>query len=353
MARVTAEELVARIGKGKPVPAILLLGEEPYLRDACRKELIERFVPEASRTWAVSRYSAGRGESQAAVDQAQTMAMLSPQQVVFLEDVEAIEKLGEKNRDEAVAQLVAYLENPAPFTVLVLEATGLDQRMKLGKMLAEKTLVVECGLGENVEARLGAATALAKALAKEQGVEFERGAAEDLAEFVAADLMRLKTEVEKLVTFAAEKKVIARADVATLVISEKTTTVWELADMLAARQGKKALEFLDRLLRDGEEPLPMLGAMTWMYRKLIEASEIKGVANGWQAARVLGMNPEKAELAMQNARKISKARLLSGLSAFQKADDRLKRGGEDARAVMEFLITELTSEPVAANRAAR
>jgi DNA polymerase-3 subunit delta len=343
MARVTAEELGARIGKGKTVPAILLLGEEPYLRDACRKELIERFVPEASRTWAVSRYSAGRGETQAAVDQAQTMAMLSSQQVVFLEDTEAIEKLGEKNRDEAVAQLGAYLENPAPFTVLVLEATGLDQRMKLGKMLAEKTLVVECGLGENVEARLGAATALAKALAKEQGAEFERGAAEDLAEFVAADLMRLKTEVEKLATFAAEKKVITRADIAAMVISEKTTTVWELADMLAARQGKKALEFLDRLLRDGEEPLPMLGAMTWMYRKQIEASEIKGVANGWQAARALGMNPEKAELALRNARKISKARLLSGLSAFQKADDRLKRGGEDARAVMEFLITELTS----------
>jgi len=46
-----------------------------------------------------------------------------------------------------VAQLGAYLEDPAPFTVLVVEATGLDQRMKLGKLLAEKTLVVECGLG--------------------------------------------------------------------------------------------------------------------------------------------------------------------------------------------------------------
>jgi len=82
--------------------------------------------------------------------------------------------------------------------------------------------------------------------------------------------------------------VIGRADVSALVISEKTTTVWELSDMLAARQSKKAMEFLDRLLRDGEEPLQMLGAITWMYRKLIEASEIKGVANGWQASRALG-----------------------------------------------------------------
>jgi len=350
MARISPEELVGRLEKGKPVPAILLLGEEPYLRDACRVALIDRFVPEASRTWAVSRYSANRGETQAAVDQAQTMAMLSPQQVVFLEDVEAIEKYGEKNRDEVVAQLSAYLENPAPFTVLVLEATGLDQRMRLGKLLAEKTLVVECGLGENAGERQTAAVALARALGKEQGVEFEKGAAEDLAEFVAADLMRLKTEIEKLATYAAEKKVIARGDVSALVISEKTTTVWELSDMLAARQSNKAMEFLDRLLRDGEEPLQMLGAITWMYRKLIEASEIKGVANGWQASRALGMRPEQAELALQNARKISKPRLLAGLNALRTADDRLKGSGAEPRTVMEFLVVQLTGGEAKAAR---
>ena len=349
MARVSPIELLGRLEKGKPIPAILLLGEEPYLRDACRKQLIERFVAEASRTWAVSRYSAGRGETQAALDQAQTMAMLSPHQVVFLEDTEAIEKLGEKNRDEAVAQLGAYLEDPAPFTVLVVEATGLDQRMKLGKLLAEKTLVVECGLGEKVEERLAAATTVAKAIAKEEGVEFEKGGAEDLAEFVAADLMRLRTEIEKLATYVAEKKVIGRADVSALVISEKTTTVWEFADMLASRQSKKAQEFLDRLLRDGEAPLEMLGAITWMYRKVMEASELKGVTNGWQAARSLSMRAEQAELAVQSARKISKARLLGGLRALQRADDRLK-GGKDARTVLEFLVSELTAPDAQAAR---
>jgi len=350
MARISQQELVGRLEKGKPVPAILLLGEEPYLRDACRKLLIERFVPEASRTWAVSRYSADRGETQAALDQAQTMAMLSPQQVVFLEDVEAIEKLGERNRDEAVAQLGAYLEDPAPFTVLVMEATGLDQRMKLGKLLAEETLVVECGLGENAGERQAAAVALARAIGKEQGVEFEKGAADDLAEFVAADLMRLKTEIDKLATYVAEKRVIGRADVSALVISEKTTTVWELADMLASRQSKNAMEFLDRLLRDGEEPLQMLGAMAWMYRKLIEASEVKGVTNGWQAARALKMRPEQAELALQNARRISKPRLLAGLHALRDADDRLKGGGAEPRTVMEFLVTQLTGGEAKAAR---
>src|SRR5260370_1957405 len=194
MARVSHEEVLARISKGKPIPALLLLGDEPFLRDACRAQLIEQFVPEAVRDWAVSRYSADRGETRDALEQAQTVPMLAPRQLVFLEDVEKIEKLGEKNRDAAVDYLDAYLDNPAPFTILVLEASALDLRMKLSKLLAEKALVVDVCLGQNTEEREAAAVALARALAKEQNVEFEKGAAEHLAEYVAADLMRLKRD---------------------------------------------------------------------------------------------------------------------------------------------------------------
>jgi DNA polymerase-3 subunit delta len=183
---------------------------------------------------------------------------------------------------------------------------------------------------------------LAKSLAKELGIEFEKGAAEDLAEFVSGDLMRLKTEVDKLATFAAERKIVRRQDVAALVISEKSATIWEVADFLAARQPQKALEFFERLLREGEEPVQMLGAMAWMYRKLIEASEVRGATNGWQAAKALGMRPEQAELAIQNARKISKERLLDGLRALREADDRLKGGTKDPHSVMEFLVWQLS-----------
>jgi DNA polymerase-3 subunit delta len=346
MPRVSHEELLARLTKGKPVPALLLLGDEPFLRDASRAQLIETFVPESARAWAVSRYSADRGETQDALEQAQTLPMLAPRQIVFLHDVEKIEKLGEKNRDAAVEQLETYLDDPAPFTVLVLEATALDLRMKLAKLLSEKALVVEVGLGEDLQDRQAAAVPFARALAKEQGVDLEPGAAEDLAEFVAADLMRLKTEIEKLSSYVGSHKLIRRQDVIALVISEKTTTVWELADLLASRQQKRALEFLDRLLRDGEEPLQMLGAITWMYRKLIEASELKGISNGYQAARALAMRPEQAELALQSARKIPKAHLLQGLQSLQAADSRLKGGAEDPHAIMEFLISDLAAPAV-------
>jgi DNA polymerase III subunit delta len=348
MARITMEQFKERIEKGKVIPALLLLGDEPYLRDACRAALIDKFVPEAARTWAVSRFSADRGETQAALDQAQTLPMLSKQQVVFLEEAEAIEKLGEKVREEAVERLVAYVEDPAPFTVFVIEAEKLDMRMQLGKKLADVTLVVEVGLGDNVNARLEAAEVLAISMVKERGVSFDSGAAAELAEFVNGDLMRLKTEIEKLSTFAASRKTIRREDVSLLVISEKTTTIWEVADLLASHQPKKALEFIDRLLREGEEPVLMVGGLAWMYRKLVEASEVRGGTNGWQAAKALGMRAEQAELAIRCAQRIPRARLLDGLRALQEADSRLKGGAKDVRAIMEFLVWRLSGDAKAA-----
>src|ERR1700719_994419 len=213
MARISPQELVSRLEEGKIIPAILLIGDEPYLRDACRVQLIEKFVPEASRTWAVSRYSAERGETEAALSQAQSLPMLSPQQVVFLEDAEAIEELGDKNREETVGQLEIYLGDPAPFTVLVIEAARLDERMKLAKILTQKTLAVEVGLGENPEQRQSAALLMADSFAKTIGVQFEKGAAEDLADRVSADLVRLKTEIEKLANYLGERKKITREDI--------------------------------------------------------------------------------------------------------------------------------------------
>ena len=340
MARVSTQDLLGRLEKGKVIPTILLLGEEPYLRDACRARLIDKFVPEASRSWALCRYSALRGETDQALNQAQSLPMLAPQQVVFLEEAEGIEKFPEKIREQTVAQLEAYLDDPAPFTVLVIEAGRLDERMKLAKVL-QKALVVEVGLGDKPEVRLSAAVMMAGDFGKTLGLEFERGAAEDLSERVSADLMRLKTEIEKLREYLGGRTKITRADVNAMVASEKTTTVWELADLMAARKTSQSMEFLERLLRDGEEPVMMLGAITFRYRKLIEASEIRGAMNGWQAARTLGVRPDDAETLLRAARNVSKPQLLAGLRALERADDRLK-SSKDARTVMEFMVVELT-----------
>ena len=341
MAPASAQGLLDRLAKGQHIPAILLLGEDLYLRDLCREAILEHSVQEGTREWAVSRYSAADGDLDAALGQAQSLPMLCPRQVVFVDEFDALERLGDAARDEILARLAAYLDDPAPFTVLVLQAESLDQRMRPAKLLGEKALVVNGSLSEDPEERRQLAVPITVRLARDLGAQIEQAAAEELVDILNADLLHIRTELEKLATFAGERKKITIQDVETLVVGEKKETVWNLAEILADRRPEKALEFLDGVLRQGEEPAGMIGAIAWMYRKLLEAKELAPGVSGWQAARALGMRLDTAEKAVPNARRMSRAQILDGLRALYEADSRVKSGNQNPRAVMEFLVTRL------------
>ncbi|HVB07889.1 MAG TPA: hypothetical protein VNF00_02985, partial [Candidatus Acidoferrales bacterium] len=112
------------------------------------------------------------------------------------------------------------------------------------------------------------------------------------------------------------------------------------------------LAFLDNLLREGEEPAGIVGALGWTYRKLIEARELPAHTAGFQAARQLGMRPDAAEAAVRQSHRTTKQDLLAGLAALAEADSQFKSRNPDPRATMEFLIARLTSPlPAAAARA--
>jgi DNA polymerase III subunit delta len=347
MASVSPHELLARLAKGKPIPGILLVGADTYLRDLCRAKLVDAYVAEGTRDWGVRKFSAEDEDVSAILGQAQTMPMLAPQQVIFVSDVQAWERLGDDSRDSLVKQISEYLDNPAPFTVLVFEAAALDQRMRLAKMFAEKTVTVSVELSTDPAERARLAVPLSLEMARELGAALDRDAAEELCDILNGELAAIRTELEKLSAYAGERRKITRADVDLLVISARKYEVWDLAGMLAERKPAQALAFLDKLLRDGEPAPALLGALAWTFRKLLEAQELPAGTNGYQAAGRLKMRSDAAERAIRQSRKFPKSQLTNGLAALYEADSRLKSGGTSQRAVMEFLVTQLASPATA------
>ena len=333
----SAEKLVAQLNSGKPVAAIVLLGTDSYLREMCRNKIIEACVPEAAREWALARIAVQDSGWDEVLQRAQTMPMLAQRQVIIVEGVESLEKLGEKTRDEVVEALAKYFESPAPFSVLLFEASSMDKRQRYSKLLAEHALLVELTIGGE------SAAALATQMAKDCGAEIDRDAAALLAEILNSEPSRMRIEIEKLATYVGKGQRITSTEVEELVVAARKNTVWQLADMLAGRRRDSALAFLDNLLREGEEPIGLVGGITWMYRKLIEARDLPAGTSGFQAARALGMNPAAAETAVRQAHRIPKKDLLAGLVALAEADSQLKSSNPDPRALMEFLIVQLAS----------
>jgi DNA polymerase-3 subunit delta len=347
MAPLSPEQFLGRLAQGKPVPGILLLGGETYLRELCVRKISDVYVAEGVRDWGITRFSADDDSLSAILGQAQTLPMLAPRQVIFIRGVEAWERLGDDSRDALVIQLSAYLDDPAPFSVLVFEASALDKRMRLAKVFAEKTVVVAVELPEDPAARTKLAGTFAFEMAHELGVELEHDAAEELSEIFNGELAAIRTELEKLTAYVGSRRRITRADVELLAVSARKYPVWGLADMLASRQPSLALEFLDSLLREGEQPAQLLGVLAWMYRKLLEAQELPAGATGGHAASRLHMQQSTAELAMRQSRKFPRMQLIRGLAALYEADSRLKSGGKSQRAVMEFLVAQLASSTLA------
>jgi DNA polymerase-3 subunit delta len=344
MPELDLDRFLAQLADQTPA-AILLLGEDAYTRDVCRKQLVAANVADAVRDWAVTRFSFRDQDLDAILQQAQTLPMLAPRQVIFATETERLEKLSEDARKAAADALGAYLSDPAPFTVLVLEAAKLDERMKLTKVLLENATVVRLDLDDRDPAKkIEFAAALAQQMARDAGVAIDSQAAAQLADCLDGALAPIHTEVEKLAAYVGAAKRITAADVDAVVVSAKKYSVWQLADILASGERPRALQFLDSVLREGEEPAAIVGALAWMYRKLLEAQELPAHTNKYQAAGRLRMRPETAELAIRQSRAISRGALLAGIAALADADSTFKSGlGVSNRAVMEFLITQLTA----------
>ncbi|MGH9738095.1 MAG: DNA polymerase III subunit delta [Candidatus Acidiferrales bacterium] len=345
MAATSPEKLIQSLRAGKPPAAVVLLGSDSYLRELCRNKIIEASVPEGVRDWAVTRISAREAGWDEIVGRAATMPMLAERQVILVHGAESVERLGEESRDEILKSLAGYFASPAPFSLLVIEADALDRRQKFFKLLSDKALIVELSIGEE------SAAALAAQMAGDLGAEIDREAAALLAEILNGEPARMHIEIEKLSVYVRAPEGRARItvpDVEALVVAARRNTVWQLADMLVNRNRTGALAFLDNLLREGEEPAGIVGALAWTYRKLIEARELPAHTGGFQAARHLGMRPDSAEMAVRQSHRASKAELLSALAALAEADSEFKSRNPDPRATMEFLVAKLTSTAAAA-----
>lgn len=216
----TYQKLLERLARKNPEPAIVLRGGDAYLLDLCRRSIVDAYVPENVRDWAVSRMNVRETGWDEVVQRAETMPMLAQLQVIFVEGAESVEKLGDVARERIVKELEVYLAKPAPFTVLVLEAESLDGRQKFAKMLEEKATVVELTIGgESV-------VALATQMAKNLGVEIDRDASSLLAEILNNEPARIRIELEKLAAYVQGIGRITAADVDKLVVAARKNTVW-------------------------------------------------------------------------------------------------------------------------------
>ena len=241
--------------------------------------------------------------------------------------------------DPEEAALIAYLEDPAATTVLVICHPGdVDGRRAAVRLLRQRGWAVACEPLRD--------EALASWLAEQAaawGKELEPEAVAWLLESGEPDLQRLAREIAKVATYVGERRRITAADLRAVGVAVATAGVFELIDAILAGRRRQAMELLGRLLDADEPPLRLLGLIARQYRILAYACGLR--AEGGDVHRLqqaLRLHPFVARKAWRQAQAVSPEWALAALEAVLETDVGIKQGRWPARIGLERLVWRLS-----------
>jgi DNA polymerase-3 subunit delta len=353
------DRFVAEVKENRLRAGYVLVGDEVFLYERCRRAVLEALAPAEMRDFCLSDLDLAETNIFEALDRAQTPSLMAPFQVLFIRNLKTLYTRGAK-KDEFAA-IEAYFKSPNPQALVIFVADHLripsdprrmDMQDKDRYERIRETLGDWCGIVEL--ARVDEADALKwiAADAKRREVTIEADAARELADALGADMMLIASEVEKLVLYAGAKRLVTLGDVETMVLAAKQRSLYELTDAISAKDRARALSLLHGLLNasDGGEDsaighLYML-ARTFRQMLVILEKNVRDSRAIWQALwQGFRMPPFAAEDVIRQARRYkSRRELTRALRLIARADLELRSQPPDKRLVLERLVLELASE---------
>jgi len=366
---MTPEQFLDRLRRNVPAPAYLFLGPEQYQRDRCRRALIESALPEEDRESGFTRHDLEQTTLAAALDDARSLSLFASKRVIWIAGAEAAlprgrriasnaaedagENIGGDSRDSDADGLAAYLREPTPGTVVVIEASRYDFEGE-DKPKLERVQKFFAGVESQVEFRPftpEAARSVAQTLARQAGLQLGLAELALLLEATAGDVARIAIEIEKLRLYTSTpsgSRKVTVEDIAMLVPDAQSSTIFRLVEALGRGDRTRALQILDTLSRAGEYMPLALTFLATQFRMALAAREA-GLRSAPQIQAhftKLGTRiwPDRARQIEQTVRAFPKSRLERAVEKVFEADRDLRDARPDDRIVMEEMILALTAQ---------
>jgi DNA polymerase-3 subunit delta len=335
---ITREELWRRLKGGRIEPLYLLFGPEGYLRDAAARAVADAALKGAAlREFNESSFSLSGVDVQQAIAAAEQLPMMCTRRVVRVTDFARLREADEE-------ALVRYVTRPADTSVVIFVADELDKRRKLSKMLLEVCTGVEFAAYTDAEL-----AAWARDRLKHLGATADERALRQIIALTGASVRQLATELEKLSTAALPSGYISMELVEALVGRSRELSNFELTDHLVARDRRRALETLAKLLDDGAEPVMLIGLLASSFHRLALAKDLmsRGAPND-EVFRLVPMPQGKRAGFLATARRADTHELARRIRRIAEADLAIKTsmggGGEKgAHLQLQMLVCELSS----------
>ena len=226
-------QIVSDIKHGDIKPIYFLMGEEPFYIDKI-SDYIEKNVLSEEEKGFNQMVLYGRDVSiEDIVSNAKRFPMMSERQVVIIKEAQDLSR--------TIENLVNYVENPQPSTVLVVcyKYKTLDKRKKLAKVIDKKGLLFESKkLYEN---QVG--DWIRRVLSKRE-YQIEPKAILMLVEFLGTDLSKINNELEKLMIVLPKSTTITASHIEENIGISKDFNNFELRKAVGEKRIVKANQII-------------------------------------------------------------------------------------------------------------
>jgi len=356
----STDRFISEIATPQIRPGYVLIGDEVFLYDRCRKAVLSTLTPEDSRDFSLHDLDLAETSIFEILDRAQTPSLMAPFQVLFVRNLKTL--YGRGSKKEEFAAIDAYFRSPNPQALILFVADHLRIPTDLRKMdyqdkerydRIRETLGDWCGMVELARVDETDAIKWVTTTAESSSVRFDPDAARELVDALGADMMLIASEFEKLLLYVEGKNRVTLGDVETMVLAAKQRSLYELTDAISSKDRPRALALLHGLLNasDGGEDaaighLYML-ARTFRQMLIISEKNVRDPRAIWQVLwQGFRMPPFAAEDLIKQARRYkSRRELTRAIRLVARADLELRSSPANKLLVLERLILDLSTEP--------
>jgi DNA polymerase-3 subunit delta len=369
------ERFLAEIGGDARRAGYVLLGDESFLYETCRRGVMRALVPEEMKDFCLHDLDLGQTSIFEALDLAQTPSLMAPFQVLFLRNVKTLYGRGQKK--EEFKAIDEYFRRPNPQALIVFLADHISLPQDLRKMdmtdkeRAEKireTLGEVCGVVELQHVSEEDAVRWVRREAEARGVRFDEDAARELVDSLSAEMLMVASELEKLLLYASHpngqrtpvgdpggamsRTMVEVGDVETMVSAAKQRSLYELTDAISLKDQGRALGLLAGLLNASEggedAAIGHVFTLAKTYRQMLVLNEkqVKDQRAMWQVLWPgFRVAPFAADALIAQARRYKdRGELTRGLRLIAKADLELRSSPADKKLVLERLVMRLAGK---------
>lgn len=269
------QELEARIAAADVPPVVVFapgkaaFGREPFeplLAERAAEAITRACLDPDLRDMAYTVYYADETPPAEIVQEAQTLAFLSPRRVILVRNAARYGAMsGEKG--SPLLPLLEYIEQPNDTTILMLIAGDLDRRKRFFKVCEKAGVIVECPQLDDRQL-----AAWLREEAHRLGKKIAPAAAEELIERAGTRLGDVSNALNLVANFVGPAELIRPEDVVAACADVAEDTVWMLTDAIAASNMGRALELLHDLLGMGKAPDELIGTINWLLESAYRAA---------------------------------------------------------------------------------